>query len=34
MKSINDEKDFKVVNKGLQVLGFEKGEIGVSFGGV
>lgn len=30
MKSINDERDFKVVNKGLRVLGFEKGEIGVS----
>ena len=30
VKSINDHKDFKIVNKALHVLGFDAGEIGVS----
>ena len=30
VKSIDDHKDFKMVNKGLRVLGFDNGEIGVS----
>ena len=29
MKTINDQADFKTVNKALGVLGFGKGEIGV-----